>query len=291
MALELIAAKGLPASGKSTWAAAWVAEKPGLRVRVNKDTLREMLHDGAWSKAREKQVVVARDVLVNGFLSAGISVVVDDTNFAPVHEQTLREIAKTNNATFTVNSTFTSVPIEECIKRDLKRTRSVGESVIRDMHKKYLAPKPADPPALIDGAPWVWLVDLDGTLAHMNGRKPFEWSRVGEDVPDPVVVKLVQDIINSGDQIVFMSGRDAVCKQETREWLAVHVGEESRAYALYMRPEGDTRKDSIVKRELFDAQIAGRYNVRAVLDDRNQVVRMWRDELGLKVLQVADGDF
>jgi hypothetical protein len=59
---------------------------------------------------------------------------------------------------------------------------------------------------------------------------------------------------------------------------------------LFMRPAGDTRKDSIVKREIFDAEIAHRWRVIGVFDDRRQVVRMWR-ALGLTVFQVAEGDF
>lgn len=57
-----------------------------------------------------------------------------------------------------------------------------------------------------------------------------------------------------------------------------------------MRPEGDKRKDSIVKAELFDKHIKDNYAVDFVLDDRNQVVKMWRD-MGLKCLQVAPGEF
>lgn len=57
-----------------------------------------------------------------------------------------------------------------------------------------------------------------------------------------------------------------------------------------MRPEGDIRKDSIVKREIFENYIRDYYNIQFVLDDRNQVVEMWRS-LGLKCLQVQEGDF
>lgn len=59
---------------------------------------------------------------------------------------------------------------------------------------------------------------------------------------------------------------------------------------LYMRPEGDVRKDTEIKREIFDNYIRDKYRVLFVLDDRNSVVKMWRD-LGLKCLQVAEGDF
>jgi hypothetical protein len=84
-----------------------------------------------------------------------------------------------------------------------------------------------------------------------------------------------------------MSGREDICKDLTETWLKTHglfVG------PLFMRKTGDRRKDNIVKRELFDSYIKDKYYVEFVLDDRSQVVAMWRD-LGLTCLQVAPGDF
>ena len=57
-----------------------------------------------------------------------------------------------------------------------------------------------------------------------------------------------------------------------------------------MRTLGDMRKDSIVKQELYEQNILGKFNVSFILDDRQQVVDMWRS-LGLTVFQVAEGDF
>ena len=87
--------------------------------------------------------------------------------------------------------------------------------------------------------------------------------------------------------IIVLTGRDGSCKQLTIDWLTDNgiVYDE-----IYTRAEGDERKDSIIKRELFDNHIRGRYNVEFVLDDRNQVVEMWR-QMGLKCLQVAEGNF
>ena len=79
----------------------------------------------------------------------------------------------------------------------------------------------------------------------------------------------------------------AFCRAETEKWLE---DKEVEYVALFMRPEGDHRKDNIVKEEIFNNHIRNKYNVIFVLDDRNQVVEMWRS-LGLKCLQVADGDF
>ena len=74
------------------------------------------------------------------------------------------------------------------------------------------------------------------------------------------------------------------------EWLDKH-GLSNRNTQLFMRPAGDTRDDRIVKREIYEREIKGKYNVLWVLDDRNKVVDMWRRELGLTCLQVAEGNF
>lgn len=135
------------------------------------------------------------------------------------------------------------------------------------------------------------IVDIDGTLALRPEREGvrnwFDWARVGEDDPNPPVVELVQ-VLYDRYHLILMSGRDAVCRPETERWLADN---EVPYDALYMRPEKDNRKDSIVKKELYHEHVDGVYDVAWVVDDRDQVVRMWRDELGLTVLQCADGDF
>lgn len=138
--------------------------------------------------------------------------------------------------------------------------------------------------------PVAWLVDVDGTLALMatsdGARTPFEWHRVGEDAPNPAVVDLVR-ALDANAAIVVMSGRDESCRTLTEQWLAKH---EVPYDGLFMRPAGDTRQDAIVKRELFDRHVADRWAVRGVIDDRRQVVEMWR-AMGLMCAQVAPGDF
>ena len=58
-----------------------------------------------------------------------------------------------------------------------------------------------------------------------------------------------------------------------------------------MRATGDVRKDWIVKKELYKAHVKGQYFINFILDDRNQVVDLWRLDLGLPCLQVNYGDF
>lgn len=86
----------------------------------------------------------------------------------------------------------------------------------------------------------------------------------------------------------MLSGRDGVCEDETKKWLK---NNNIPCDFLFMRTPGDNRKDTIVKKELFDKYVKDTYNVQFVLDDRSCVVDMWRNEIGLTVLQVAEGDF
>lgn len=273
--------KGLPASGKSTWAKEQC--KKGFK-RVNKDDMRDMLDNGIWSKSNEKLIINMRNEFVAYLLEEDYNVIVDDTNLHPKHEDALRELAEQFGAKFEIKS-FLGVPIKECIKRDLNRDNSVGERVIRTMFNQFLKPKVAQYQHR-DFLPYAIICDIDGTLAHMGGRLPYDHTKVIEDSLDETVKDIIDHYVDEVD-IIIVSGRKDECKEDTVEWLKKHGIEYSE---LYMRKADDNRNDSIVKNEIFDTYIRDKYNVLFVLDDRNRVVEMWRD-LGLKVLQVADGDF
>ncbi|MAG28502.1 polynucleotide kinase [Candidatus Pacearchaeota archaeon] len=132
------------------------------------------------------------------------------------------------------------------------------------------------------------IVDVDGTVALMKGRRsPFAWKEVMQDDPNLPIIDLVHILQDTGLKVLVTTGRDGVCLNDTEVWLSDH----GVLYdAIFIRPERDSRPDSIIKKEIYDNHIKDKYNIKYVLDDRNQVVEMWR-ELGLTVLQVADGDF
>lgn len=134
----------------------------------------------------------------------------------------------------------------------------------------------------------VVICDIDGTVALRGDRSPFDWKRVGEDTVNHPVVNLLKMIDAAGVHVVLFSGRDYECFPQTIGWLEAH---NVPFQTLCMRPKGDTRRDSIVKRELFEMYIEDEYEVVFVLDDRDQVVKMWREELHLPCFQVAYGNF
>lgn len=275
---------GLPGSGKSTWAKKEVEKHPGKIKRVNKDDLRAMM-DRSWNNENESFTLKIRDFIVNSALDNGLDVIVDDTNLAPKHEKTLRAIAMKRGAEFSIKD-FTGVPLKECIRRDLNRLNSVGKDTIMQMYKQHLAPQLAryTPPV---GKPKAIIVDIDGTLAHMNGRSPYDESLISTDTVDEPIKSLVDLKRSQGTTIIILSGRHDSCRFETIDWLNTNGVEHD---LIFMRPATDDRNDAIIKKELFDKHIRNNFQVEFVLDDRDRVVDMWRTG-DLKVLQVAAGDF
>lgn len=280
---KVIILKGLPASGKSTWAKKLMADNPGVYKRVNKDDLRAMLDGSKWSKDNEKFVLDVRDSIIIAALNDGKHVIVDDTNLASKHEDRIRQLV--GGIAQVEIKEFDESP-EVCIKRDLLRPVSVGERVIMQMYDQFVAPSNA--PLKQDATkPGAIIVDIDGTLAKMNGRSPYEWDKVDTDILNAPVAEAVCSL-SENNHIIYLSGRDSVCRDKTLQWLTqVPI----KKFDLYMRPEGDRRKDAIIKKELFDEHIRGKFYVRFVLDDRDQVVRLWRKEIGIPCFQVDYGNF
>lgn len=272
--------RGLPASGKSTWAKNLIDSEPNKYKRVNKDDLREMIDNGRFSKDNEKFVLSIRDSFVLSAISKGKHVIVDDTNLHSKHIEHISNLVKGLAKVEIVD--FTHVPIEECIRRDIKRSKSVGEKVIRDMYNMFLR-KQEDYNEDFN-LPHAIIVDVDGTLAKMNDRSPFDWEKViDDDVNEPI-----RQIVNSYDgYVIVMSGRDGICFEDTLNWLDKN---DIKFDQLLMRDAGNNEKDSVIKRRLFEKHVRGVYFIDYVLDDRNQVVDMWRD-MGLTCLQVDYGDF
>jgi predicted kinase len=283
---SIVITRGLPASGKSTWARSHVQQNDGW-VRVNKDDLRAMLHDGKWSKGREKQVISMRDAMVRNALSAGLNVIVDDTNFHPAHIEQISGIAKEFKAGVEIKEF--DVPVDECIERDSKRPNPVGAKVIRGMFNQYIRPNMAVKQNHL--LPKAVIVDMDGTLALISPeRSPYEDDKADKDTLNETVAHVVVAYANAAEAAVLVvSGRDEGRSREvTRKWLDRH---RIPYDFIFMRKAGDVRKDAIIKREIFDQHIRDKFYVTAVFDDRLAVTRMWRDDLGLQTFQVDWGDF
>lgn len=141
---EVVLLQGLPASGKTTFALARVAEWRGAWVCVNTATVREMLYGGIQSHRLEPHVKGARDAMVNEFMRRGLNIMIDDTNLHPAHGERMKALVAAFNKThpdaqaYQYRALLFVVDVDEAIARDLQRPRPVGEHTIRKLYDKYL---------------------------------------------------------------------------------------------------------------------------------------------------------
>lgn len=302
-----------PAGGKTTWAKAQV-KKNGNTILVCRDDFRDQLFGGLvdykYTDKKEKLVTDSQKATILAALAAGQNVIVADTHCKASSITAWRQFARENTATLVVKDLVAEYLQENadavvakgldsvldqyrarCHKWNLQRANSVPPEVIDRMLNNYLTDimkLKVRQHVKVPGLPNAVIFDVDGTLAHMlNLRGPFDWHKVGVDHVDPVVVEVLKMYKAAGYIIIIMSGRDGVCKPETCDWF---MENQIPFDHLFMRAAGDQRNDAVVKEELFFNHVEGNFNIQVVLDDRNRVVDKWR-AMGLKVFQVADGNF
>lgn len=144
------------------------------------------------------------------------------------------------------------------------------------------------------------IFDVDGTLANIEHRrhwvqsKPKNWTAFIKasvhDAPNHDIVWLLKTFKSSGCRILIATGRSELDRNTTETWLNNVANVEGLYEKLYMRALNDYRQDSIVKSEILDQMRQDGFDPKMAIDDRNQVVEMFRSR-GIRVLQVAPGDF
>lgn len=289
---------GISSSGKTTWAEEQVNKdlsKGIITTNINRDDIRfnHVMPGANWTtykftKARETEVSqIAMQQFIDA-VSRNDDIILSDTNLNKVYRDDW--IERATDAGYEVIIKEFPITLEAAWKRDAARANGVGHHVIYEQYKKWEEYIGVKKYVADESKPKAIIVDVDGTIANRVGRSPFEWAKVGQDTPRSVIIDLIKCYWKSTNDlhIIFLSGRDSVCRHETLEWIADHIGFFYTDIKLFMRAEGDMRKDTIIKEELFWEHIADNYNIIAAFDDRPCITRLWHSINIPNVIAVAD---
>lgn len=314
--IYLTLCRGLPASGKTTWAKQQVDRSFGSTVHVSRDDIRDAYYNtdvisGVDKNKEESLITKLQHETVRRFLTAKKNVIVDDLNLSERSVEGFYRLAQEFGGSVQMRFQDFEVPLAKVIAKDLNRGleghRMVGWRAIQEIADRYMHgghELPAldakyysriDPiPALKQDAslPTAWIVDIDGTIAMVDitdpkARSHYDMSRVDEDSPVEHAIMIVQALKAAGHRILIVSGRKESGRLQTLEWLkAFDVPFDE----LIMRKDDDDRADDVLKSEIYHEHIEGTYFVGGCIDDRKKVVDMWRSK-GLFVAQVSPGLF
>lgn len=290
---------GPPGSGKSSWAQGYLKahnKRPDL-VYVNQDSQGKQGHMEVFEKALEE----------------GKDIVVDRMNFSK--KQRNRYLEPARQKKYDTRIVVFHAPYRTCLERVIARkdhptikTEEDAHNAVHFFFKWYGRVKEEEADEVMrmgwkspKDATQVIVCDLDGTLAnvehrrhHVRKEKPEKpnWKAFFEGMIDDPVNEWCRSILsnmNDTYRIVYATGRPADYEEYTEMWLR----ENRLRYAgseLFMRLAGDHRSDDQVKEIILEFEIKTRWDVLFVLDDRQQVVDMWRKH-GYTVLQCDYGDF
>lgn len=309
---KIIVLQGPPACGKSTWTNEYMKSHKNNTVIVSRDSIRESAGE-YWVPSREDYISDIENFQVTQGIKRGFDVIIDATNLNKAVVDKWNSYAAELNCEIEFKEFI--LPFNEALARDTKRGenggRAVGKSVLKKFYYKYYpelmkaaTTKTVNHPRIEinNNLPKAVICDLDGTIAWMQGRSPYDVTEVKNDRCDYRLAQLLNNLMQSGVIVLFVSGREGTeqCYNDTFEWLKENLDEtiyhkptmfsDGYMFSLKMRPAKDYRPDEIIKQEIYDNQIKGKYDIISVFDDRNKVVNMWRNN-GLLVCQVNEGDF
>ena len=219
--VKLLVMRGIPASGKSTFAKKLVADQPNW-FRVNRDDIRSMFNgDMPYNYKREKQVMASQKAIVRAILSTGANVIIDDTNLTDRHLARWRTVANEFSAEYAVHVMET--PLKDCVARNSIRDRDhyVPISVLVNMARGIKMPDAFNEKEVI--------CDVDGTIAEVSHRLKYmrgpekNWDTAFSLIPqDSVRYEILEQLnqdIQDGCHIVMVSARQESNREVTEDWF------------------------------------------------------------------------
>lgn len=299
---QLLILIGAPGSGKSTFAKYFIRTEENW-MRLCRDDFRTMNFTCSNLTLHEEGLITEMvDASIEILLRKRCNVLLDATH---CRSEYLNHYIDKFNFLADISFKVFEADAKTIAERCEKRNKETGKYIPINVQKRYMKEleelkktfdfslRPLQDNRLLTNKqdnflPKAIICDLDGTLALMNDRNPFDASCCDEDELNPPVANTLKVFAKEGYKILLVSGREDRFREPTIRFLEKY---DIPYHQLWMRQSKDFRKDSIIKREIFESQIKGKYFIEFVLDDRDQVVELWRKELKLPCFQVNYGSF
>ena len=286
--LKVIILIGISGAGKSTWAKNFIAKNENY-VRVSRDEFRYMLKNQQICENKIENLIteLCEDVIIKSLVKKQ-NVIIDNTNLKLKY---INNFIKLVQDYADIEYILFDTSVEKCIERDKNREKQVGEKIINKMNNdlkilkenfnfqyvKKNKTRKIIKPDFNSELPNVICFDIDGTLALMGDRSPYDWDKISIDSLNEIVAEQIEFHRYMKRKIIILSGRDSSCKELTEKWLKTNG---IKYDYIFMRKENDFRKDSIIKKELYEENIKDKFNLLCVYDDRISIIKMWA-ELGI----------
>ena len=227
---------GISGSGKSTYSHKLWETNPSDFVIINRDKIRELLFGYTESDIHnyyqrndivklERKVTKYEDTLIYEALEENKTVILDATHLEKKY------IERHEYWNVPIELIWFDTSLNEAIERDSIRNRKVGKDIITKQYNKYINLKksfehykfiPYNIKCDLNLPPCI-LYDIDGTIAQMHNRGPFEWNKVKEDYMIYSVVSTIDWLSDLDSKnrptVILCTGRDGVALQDTIEWL------------------------------------------------------------------------
>lgn len=309
--------RGMPGVGKSTdalkaqKAAQWRGQ---LAIIVERDQIRRELDPSRtkWYTGEfEDEVTTLQRARIKAAFVLGADVYVADTNLPNASVRSLMRLAVNAGAEVQIIDMRDpkEFPLELILERERKRhpSKQVGEEFLRERYERFIQGKTLTNPELPEPTPEhvvepyeqpyeqtttkAVIFDIDGTLAIMGDRNPYDGHLVHLDSINEDVRQALWHYHDQGHTVYIVTGRDEKYREVTEKWL---VANQAYYDHMYMRPtEPDDKpktEDSVVKHNLFNLHIRPKgHRIVGVYDDRHRVLRMWR-KLGLTTFHINGPD-
>lgn len=327
----MIVTRGLPASGKTTWANNFIKENKGY-INLNRDDFRKMIYGDNYKYSKQKEKFVT-DLQMTSLLEAikqNKNVIISDTNLNDKVFDTFKNLAKEHKYHFEIHDTFwvfclnynkinkspKSIIIEDIFNiKDIENWNNCGKFFMFNDYLDLCLKNNKNrgvgyvPESVIKGMAEKYYYSnfkLNNIIDNADNDKAVIF-----DIDGTLAHKCDRDIYDGSkaiDDYLDQNVYKLLCMEKNYlgNKIIIMSGRDEKYREvtenwllknninydeLFMRPENDTRPDDLVKFELYCLNVKHNFVVERVYDDRDKVVRMWRKLLGLKTFQVEYGDF